>query len=137
VSVERPQYTFVHEVDVRFRDLDAMSHVHHSLALIYFEEARAVFWRQVTGRSDLAAIEYVIGEMHVRYQARIEYPTRLRVGVSVTRVGNASFDLSYEIRDANDAVLVVGSSTQVMYDYAAGRSQRIPDTLRAALLEKR
>jgi len=133
VSSDLPHYAFVHEVDVRFRDLDAMSHVHHGVALIYFEEARAGFWRQVKGSADLSAIDYVIGEMHVRYHGRIHYPARLRVGLSVTRVGNASFDLSYEIRDEQKELLVSGSSSQVMFDYAAGRSKRIPDVVRAAL----
>lgn len=127
------RYTFVHDVEVRFRDLDAMTHAHHSVPLIYFEEARAAFWRKLTGSAALSAIDYVIGEMQVRYHHRIGYPARLRVGLSVTRVGNASFDLSYEIRNDRDELLVTGSSTQVMFDYAAGRSKQIPDALRAVL----
>ena len=136
MSEAAPSNTFVHEVAVRFRDLDAMSHVHHSAPLLYFEEARAAFWRKIVGRADLAAIDYVIGEMHVRYHARIEYPAQLRVELAVTRVGNASFDLSYRIRDEAGELLVTGSSTQVMYDYAAGRSKRIPDIVRARLLDE-
>jgi acyl-CoA thioester hydrolase len=36
-------------VPVRFRDLDAMGHAHHTLPLIYLEEARAAFWRELKG----------------------------------------------------------------------------------------
>lgn len=124
---------FVHDVEVRFHDLDAMGHVHHSLPLIYFEEARASFWRDVTGRDDVAGIDYVLGEVNVRYHGRILYPGGLRVELWVTRIGTASFQLGYEIRDARRERVVTGSSTQVMFDYEAGRSKPIPDDVRKRL----
>ncbi len=49
-------YRFRYAVDVRFRDLDPMGHAHHSLPLIYFEEARAAYWRDVVGQGGLTGI---------------------------------------------------------------------------------
>ena len=50
-------FALVHAVDVRFRDIDAMGHAHHSLPLVYWEEARARYWRDVAGRRDTGDID--------------------------------------------------------------------------------
>src|SRR3989304_4807126 len=38
-------------IEVRFRDTDAMGHVNNAVYLTYFEQARAGYYRAVTGRS--------------------------------------------------------------------------------------
>lgn len=121
---------FRHHVEVRFHDLDAMGHAHHTLPLIYFEEARATYWREVAGRAGVEDIDYVMGEVQVRYHGRIRYPARLEVGVRVSQIGGKSFVMEYELRDAEGVLLASGRTVQVMYDYAAGRSVAMPAELR-------
>ncbi len=120
---------FRHPVAVRFRDLDPMGHAHHTLPLIYFEEARAAYWREVAGRSGLQDIDYVIGEVQVRFHSRVRWPARLEVGVRVSRIGGKSFVMEYELRDGEGVLLATGRTVQVMYDYAAGRSIPVPAEL--------
>jgi len=85
-------FRFHHGVDVRFRDLDPMGHAHHSLPLIYLEEARAAYWRSVVGRDGLDAIDYVMAEITVRFHRRIEFPMRLEVALrpGYSEVGSGS-----------------------------------------------
>lgn len=123
-------YRFVHEVEVRFRDLDPMGHVHHTLPLVYFEEARAAYWREVVGRPGLEDVDYAIGEVALRYHERVRWPGRLRIGVRVSRLGEKSFAMEYEARSAEGVVLVTGRTVQVMFDYATGRSKPIPPEVR-------
>ena len=123
-------FPFVHEVDVRFRDLDPMGHAHHSLPLMYWEEARARYWREVAGREGVDAIDYVMGEMTVRWHRRIHYPATLRAGVRVTRLGRSSFEMAYGLWDAAGDLLSAGRSTQVLFDYEAGRSKPLDDETR-------
>lgn len=123
-------FRFVHPVEVRFRDLDPMAHAHHSLPLMYWEEARARYWRAVAGREDVAAIDYVMGEFTLRYHHRITFPTTLRAGVRVTRLGTKSFDMEYGLWDEDGRLMASGASTQVMYDYAAERSKALDDETR-------
>lgn len=125
-------FRFTHDVEVRFRDLDPMGHAHHSLPLILFEEARARYWREVAG----AAADYIMGEVHVRYEERIRFPDRVRVGVRTTRLGTKSFEMEYEVRRAEDgALLATGRSVQVVYDYAAGETRALGSDLRRRLAE--
>src|SRR6185436_7315844 len=109
-----------------FHDLDAMGHAHHSLPLIYMEEARAAYWREVAGKAGLSQIDYVIGSFSVRYLGRIHFPGTLRVALRVSALGTASFTMQYALHDEQGTLVATGESTQVMYDYEAGRSKPIP-----------
>jgi len=127
---EEAAFRFRHPVDVRFRDIDAMGHAHHSLVLVYIEEARSEYWRTVAGRPEL---DFIIGEISLAYHRRILYPGTLSVGVRTTRLGRSSFDMDYELRDGDGEPVASGRSAQVMFDYAAGRPMPIPDELRRRL----
>ncbi|HUG01930.1 MAG TPA: thioesterase family protein [Longimicrobiales bacterium] len=134
-AAEAPAHAFPFEypVSVRFRDLDPMGHAHHSLPLIYFEEARAAFWRRITGRDDLESIDYVIAGVRVRFLERVRFPLSAKVGLRVARIGNSSFSIEYELRGPGGRLLVEGSTDQVLYDYDAGRSKVIPREIRREL----
>jgi acyl-CoA thioester hydrolase len=124
---------FHQRVPVRFRDLDAMGHVHHSVPLLYIEEARAAYWRAVAGRETVADIDYLMGEVSLRYHRPIRYPDDIDVALRVSELGTKSFRMEYEVRSGTGELLVSGTSVQVLYDYAAGRSVPIPATLRARI----
>ncbi len=127
------EFRFVHPVEVRFRDLDPMGHVHHSLPLMYWEEARARYWRQVAGRATVDAIDYVMGEFTLRFHQRIRFPAQLRAGVRVTRLGGRSWEMEYGLWSEDGTPLASGRSTQVMFDYAAGSSKPLDPETRARI----
>ncbi len=132
---EPGSFRFIYEVPVRFRDLDPMGHAHHSLPLVYMEEARAAYWRDVVGRHGLDAIDYVLGQVNIRFRQRIHFPETVKVGVRVTRLGGSSFTIEYEIRNQSGELLVTAESVQVMYDYTAGRSKPVPEEVRKSIIE--
>ena len=130
---EGQPYRFRHPVDVRFKDIDIGGHAHHSHALVYFEEARAAYWREVVGRSGLEDIEYILAEATVRWHQRVLWPARLDVALRVPLVARKHFVMEYLVTSAEGAALVSGSTVQVMYDYATRASKRIPEDVRAAI----
>jgi len=132
VSDEPGPFRFQHPVAVRFRDIDIGGHAHHADALIYFEEARWAYWMEVVGQG-LDDLDYVLAECRVRWHARVLWPQTVRVGVRVVRVGRKHFEMEYEVRSADGEKLQSGSTVQVMYDYAAGRSKPMTDGLREVL----
>lgn len=119
-------FRFRHPVEVRFKDIDIGGHAHHSHALVYFEEARAAYWREVAGKDTLDDVDYILAEMRVRYHARVLWPQRLEVGVCVSKLGKRHFAMAYEVCSAEGEKLISGESTQVMYDYEAGATKPIP-----------
>ena len=134
-QIQPHEFRFIHPVEVRFRDLDPMGHAHHSLPLMYWEEARARYWREVAGRPSVESIDYVMGEFTVRYHDRIWFPARLQSAVRVIRLGRSSWDAEYGLWDEDGRLLSSGASTQVMFDYDAGRSQALDDATRARIEE--
>ncbi len=127
------EFRFEHPVDVRFRDIDIGGHVHHSEALVYFEEARAAYWREVVGRRGVDDVDYILAEAEIRYHARVLYPDRLSVGVRMSRMGKKHFELQYRVRSSRAERVLSGRTVQVMYDYERGASQRIPDDVQARM----
>ncbi|MGQ0814611.1 MAG: acyl-CoA thioesterase [Gemmatimonadota bacterium] len=121
---------FTRRIAVRFRDLDSMGHAHHTLPIIYFEEARAAYWRDVAGRPTLDEIDYVIAEVRAQFKQRIMFPGEVVVRAGVTHLGNASFVMRYELVDEEGAILATGETVQVMYDYDTGRSKPVPPHIR-------
>jgi acyl-CoA thioester hydrolase len=121
------------DVPVRFRDLDAMGHAHHTLPLIYLEEARAAFWRELKASVSIDDIDYVMAEITLRFHARTLYPSTVAVALSVTRVGAKSFTIGFEIRSGDGTLLSSGTAVQVAYDYASGSSKRLSDADRRVL----
>lgn len=124
-------FRFVRAVPVRFRDIDEMGHAHHTLPLVYIEEARTAYWHEVLGRAEL---DFIMGEVGVRFHRRIRYPSSVHVGVRTTRLGGRSLSMEYEIRDDDGELLAEGWSEAVMYDYEAGASKPLPDEMRARVL---
>lgn len=124
------EFSFRHPVEVRFRDIDVAGHAHHSEALIYFEEARAAYWRNVVGREGPEEVDYILAEVRVRYHRRVRWPGRLSVGVRVSRLGKRHFEMEYAVEDASGELLLSGATVQVMYDYDAGASKPIPPRVR-------
>jgi acyl-CoA thioester hydrolase len=126
-------FSLWHDTQVRFKDLDVGGHAHHSIALVYFEEARARYWHQVAGGNDPEKVDFILAEARVRYHARILYPQTLSVGVRITSMGKKHFVMEYLARSQEGEDLASGETTLVMYDYGAGKTKRIPDDIRSSI----
>lgn len=126
-------FRFHHPVEVRFKDIDVAGHAHHSHAFVYFEEARASYWREVAGRAGLDDIDYVLAEAQVRWHRRVLWPQTLTVGVRVSLLGKKHFEMEYEVLGEDGTRLQTGRTVQIMYDFDAGRSTSMSDELRATL----
>jgi acyl-CoA thioester hydrolase len=121
------------DVAVRFKDIDVGGHAHHSMVLVYFEEARARYWKDVVGREGLDDVDFILAEARVRYHARILYPQVLRVGVRVARMGKKHFVMEYLALAQDGEPLASGETTMVMFDYEAQRSKVVPPEVVTAI----
>ena len=127
------KFTFWHPVHVRFKDIDVGGHAHHSLALVYFEEARAKYWKDVVGRGELDEIDFILAEARIRYHQRVLYPLRMVVGVRVSVLGKKHFVMEYLALGEDEEELLSGETTMVMFDYGSGQTKRISPEVRAAV----
>ncbi|HJW09896.1 MAG TPA: thioesterase family protein [Holophagaceae bacterium] len=123
---------FIHDLEVRFRDLDALGHVNNAVVLSYLEQARFHWWKQHLAGRGFQEEGFLLARMEVDYRRPILMEDRVRVELHCTRIGNSSFDLAYRVIKAQDgALLAEARSVQVMLDFAAERPMPLrPETRR-------
>jgi acyl-CoA thioester hydrolase len=125
---------FEHEIDVRFRDCDAMGHVNNAVYLTYLEQARVESWQRMTGGLAGFPRNVILARVEIDYRAPATLGDRLVVRLRVAAVGRTSFTLDCEIRNARTGQTVASARTvQVMYDYETRRPVEIPVEVRARL----
>jgi acyl-CoA thioester hydrolase len=119
-----------HEVQVRWRDLDGLGHVNHTVVLTYLEEGRDVFLESCGIGRD----QYVVGRCEVTFLAEIDPSFKdVTVTCAVADLGRSSLRTSESILGADGAPVVEAEFALVLWDAATRSSRPITDTERAAL----
>lgn len=122
---------FVHEVHMRWSDMDAFRHINNTAYLAYLEQARVAMFFD---RQETFARGIVIARHEIDYRAAVAYhPRPLRVEVWVDRVRGAAFTVCYEVFDG-DRLAARAQSVCVPYDFAIDRPRRLTDDERAVLV---
>lgn len=128
---------FTTQIDVRFRDIDAMGHVNHVVFFTYFEEGRKKFFFDFFKTSDPSAFPFIMAHVGCDYLRPINLGSEPVLQMWVKDIGTKSFNLGYKLVDASDEnrVYAKGESVQVCYDYAQSNSMEVPEGLRQKLKE--
>ena len=117
-----PERYFEADLTLRFRDIDAMGHVNNAVVVTLLEHSRLLIFNAVYGPVDTVEFPFILAEITVRYRTPITLGDRLQARLHVTDVARSSFRFQYVLRDPGDGrVFVEAESTQVAYDYRAGR----------------
>ena len=123
------------DVDVRFRDLDAMGHVNNSVFFTYFEEGRKNFSHQIFHFLDPAEFKFIMAHIQCDFLKPVKLSDRLTLQMWVLSIGSKSFGFKYKLADRSDPSMVyaTGESVQVCYDYSQETSIPVPEDMRAKL----
>ncbi|MFC6768975.1 acyl-CoA thioesterase [Natrinema soli] len=125
---------FTVDVPVRFRDLDPMNHVNHAVYASYLEAARTTYLEDVAG-IESEEISFVIVDLQISYERPITKGDEPTVALSVTRLGDSSCTMSYEIRVDGD-VAATAETTIVHIDPDTERPSPIPDAMAQRIRER-
>jgi acyl-CoA thioester hydrolase len=123
---------FVHEEQVRFRDLDPMGHVNNAVFLTYLEQARVAFFSEMGAATGLEDMNMVVARVEIDFKAPVRLGQEVEVSVRASRFGTKSFDLDYELRVEGELV-AVAKSIQVAYDYKRREPVPVPAEWREKL----
>ena len=89
---------FVHEVHMRWSDMDAYRHINNSAYLAYLEQARvAMFFFRHQSFSDGT----VISRHEIDYLRPVDYGEAVRIESWISELRAASFAVSYELFDGD------------------------------------
>jgi len=123
---------FETQLQVRFRDLDAMGHVNNATYATYLEQARVEYYAEVLD-ARLEDIDTVIAHLEIDYRRPIELGEAVVVGIDVEELGRSSFPMAYEVV-ADGEVAATAETIQVIWDSESGSSRPIPDDWRERIL---
>jgi acyl-CoA thioester hydrolase len=123
-----------HQVQMRWRDLDGLGHVNHTVVLTYLEEGRDAWLAEHGIRRE----EYVVGRCSVNFRREIDPRWRsVTVQTSVRELGRSSLVTSERILDNGGEVVVEAEFGLVLWDPQQRGSRPISDEERASLEEVR
>jgi acyl-CoA thioester hydrolase len=126
-SLNPADYTFAHQIRVRFSETDAMGIVHHSRYLPYLEETRVEYMRSI-GQSYANSRETLgdsaVLEATVKYRQPLKFDEVMNVHLVLAATTGATFTINYLITVGEQVVST--ASTQHAYVNAQGRPQRLP-----------
>lgn len=121
-------------IAVRWRDLDAFSHVNNSSFLTYIEEARLQWFQSLPGPWITEGSAPLLAATHVNYRRPIEWPCDIDVELFNDRLGNTSLTVGHRIvaRGTPDVLYSDGYSVLVWVDRASGKPTALPEAVLAA-----
>lgn len=126
----------VEPISVRWGDMDSMGHVNNAKYFTYCESARMSYFAAVRMLDHRESEKQgpALAAAHLNFRRQVRYPAELDVHTRVSEIGRSSFRMEYEILDRGTAERVAdGHGVIVWVDYATGRSNPIPDSLREAI----
>jgi acyl-CoA thioester hydrolase len=130
------EWPYSHVDRVRFGDLDAMRHVNNVAFLSFFEDARIQYISGLLGDDPTTrrGFGFIFAECRINYRAPAFFDEEIRTCIRPGEVRRSSARLEFAMFTVGDErLLAEGYGVVVGYDYAAGRSMPLPDSLRAAL----
>ena len=119
-----------HRVQMRWRDLDGLGHVNHTVVLTYLEEGRDA----MLDRHGISREEYVVGRCSVSFADEIDPAFgSVTVQCAVRELGRSSMTTDERILDRDGNVLVEAEFGLVLWDPERRGSRPISDKERASL----
>lgn len=120
---------------VRWNDLDAFGHVNNANYLTYVQESRADFtwWSRKRAGETSLLMDMVVARAEVDFLEPIyEGGFDLDVEIWVTKIGNASFDLAYQM-SSNGNIHANAKTVQVAVSMETKKSRPLNDIEREYL----
>ena len=127
------------EIRVRYAEVDQMGVVHHSRYWEYLEMGRTELLRRVgVAYRDVeqAAALLVIAKCSAKFHAPARYDDLLTLTTTLTRLGTARIDHSYQLKRTSDGAILVTAETTLASVDASGSIQPIPDIIRQAIEQR-
>ncbi len=117
------KFYFIHSLEIRFRDIDALGHVNNAVYLTYLEQARAKYLEQLGLRGSHPTTILVGNE--IDYLRPVLLHDILEVKMRCSSIGTKSLKFEYEVH-ANAQLAARAISTHVWFDFTNNISVPVP-----------
>ncbi|MBI4052378.1 MAG: acyl-CoA thioesterase [Elusimicrobia bacterium] len=135
-SVDLSKYKVHLDVQVRFRDTDAMGHVNNAVYLSYLELVRMKYWEVLSGVKDFSRADFILVHVDIDYRSPVRVGEEIRIYVRASGLGRSSWEFEYKIVEQGTGRLVVEArSVQCCYDYEKNKVKRMEDSFKRKMAE--
>ncbi|MGV7106398.1 acyl-CoA thioesterase [Flavobacterium sp. U410] len=137
-NINIQDFKFSLPIEIRWNDLDPLSHVNNVYYFEYFQIGRGHYMPTVSKQWDWTKNMFVIAHIECDYYKELKLTAiQPTIKLRTSSLGSKSFEIEYLItslgKDGNEIVHAKGKSTQVLIDTTIGKSIEIPDWLRTDL----
>ncbi len=122
-------FPFKHQINTRWRDLDAFNHVNNATFLSYIEDARTLFFKR--WKTNFEEKSLIVASVSIDYINQVKHPSTLILGQKVSRIGTKSFDVQTAIfsKESNELVCI-STVTSVCYNFILKKTIPIFDEIK-------
>ena len=129
-------FSFLYELNTRWKDIDSFGHVNNAVFLTYIEDARISFFKRwsLDGRKR----SIIMVSVKMDYHQQVGHPSSLVVGQRISRLGKTSFDIHSVVfikDDPQPAAAAVVSA--VCFDYETNKSVPLYPEIKADFQQKK
>ena len=125
-NIQKSDFKFFIELDVRWADMDCIGHVNNATFLTYVETARIKLIEKL-GFTD---VPIIMASIKIDYVNQLKYPSTMEIGQKISRLGNSSFDILTGIYNKDSGELItVSTTTLVCFDYETQKTITIPQKI--------
>ncbi len=121
---------------VTIGDINYGGHLGNDKALVIFQDARLQFLKTL-GFSEIEIgdnLGIIMVEAGVRYIREIFHNEELRIAINVSEIKGKKFSLEYQVfRQPEDELVLRGSTTFLIFDYATRKVATMPEYFRHTL----
>lgn len=131
-------YKSLVKLPIQWGDQDAFGHVNNTVPIRWFESARIAYLEHSGLDRLLEQHQFgpILASIRCDYRRQLRFPDTVWIGARIVRVGRSSMSMMHHIFSQawGDQVVAEGESVVVIFDYRSNRPQRVPESMRAALV---
>ena len=120
-------FRFSTTLEVRWRDVDALSHVNNAVYFTYLEQARVHYLHELgLAPTNPGDIGMIIAEASCRFKSPLRLREQVTIRVRVSQMRRSSFTFVYRMEGGDGRLAALARTVQVCYDYDEERPVPIP-----------
>ena len=137
----RSEYDFFCTASTRWRDMDTLGHINHTVYLGLLETKHKEFMNHLDSSNEhefglQSTAAGLLASMKVMYIKQVHHPAELDIGYRITRVGSKSYDVHQGVfLKGDDEPAFQSIHTFVMFNFVEQKSILVVDLIKNNLRE--
>ncbi|GAA6153600.1 acyl-CoA thioesterase [Pseudoteredinibacter isoporae] len=123
---------FLHQLEPRFAETDALGHISNTIFPIWFEDARTPVFKIFNPNMNVHKWTLILARQEIDHTAQTFIGKSVTIQTGLGHIGNSSFEL-IQIAEQEGEIIAKGKAVLVHFDYEKQKASPIPEDIRAQL----